>query len=696
MAGRVLYVDDDRTLCQIVAKALDSEGYAVESVYDGEQAVAHLAGDPPDLVLLDLLLPGLDGFEVLEQIRAFEEPTCDIPVVLVSGCTATPAYASRANSLGALDLLTKPVPLADLVAVVKRHIGEAKPAAPAAPEAARAPAAEVKGTLERIPFPMLLHHLHGMRATGVLQLVSEKKRKWIQLRDGYPVAVRSNLVRETLGHYLVRTGAITRAVLDECVSHMNKGKRQGEILVAMEVLSEDRMVQVLRDQADEKLFEIFSWESGFFRFDRGRSLSRANVLGIGRSPANLILEGVRSRTPMERIDGYFAENAGRLVAHGESPFYRFQDIKVEDSEEALLRGLDGTQSLGDFRAEEESFRRTVFGLIAAGFLELHGGQAGQPSRRAAPDPATRARRVERARVAAKPRRERSAPAKSAPKKRAPKKSAPAESAPKKRAPKKSAPAESAPKERAPGHDPRQEDGSHLELVKLAERLRGKNHYELLGVRPEDGRDVLREAYERLAAQTHPDHFSGAGQALRDLADELHSLAKSAYDTLRNPRARQQYALDEKKRRREEATRRKSEIALEAESEFRKGEMALDSRDYESALAHFGRALQLYPDEGDHHAHYGWALHLCHPGDTAMAGEALEHVKRGLKLASHREKPYLFLGRLYKVIGRVDLAERMFARAARIQPECVDALRELRLINMRRQKSKGLIGRLLRR
>jgi cytochrome c-type biogenesis protein CcmH/NrfG len=80
----------------------------------------------------------------------------------------------------------------------------------------------------------------------------------------------------------------------------------------------------------------------------------------------------------------------------------------------------------------------------------------------------------------------------------------------------------------------------------------------------------------------------------------------------------------------------------------------------------------------------------------MAGEALEHVKRGLKLASHREKPYLFLGRLYKVIGRVDLAERMFARAVRIQPECVDALRELRLINMRRQKSKGLIGRLLRR
>jgi hypothetical protein len=55
-----------------------------------------------------------------------------------------------------------------------------------------------------------------------------------------------------------------------------------------------------------------------------------------------------------------------------------------------------------------------------------------------------------------------------------------------------------------------------------------------------------------------------------------------------------------------------------------------------------------------------------------------------------------MGRLYKAIGRADVAEKMFTRAVQIHPECVEALRELRLINMRREKSKGLIGRLLRR
>jgi len=129
---------------------------------------------------------------------------------------------------------------------------------------------------------------------------------------------------------------------------------------------------------------------------------------------------------------------------------------------------------------------------------------------------------------------------------------------------------------------------------------------------------------------------------------------------------------------------------------RQGEAALKARDYESAMAHFGRALQLYPDDGDHHAHYGWSLYLCHPSDPSMVGEALEHVRRGIKLASNREKPYLFMGRLYKAIGRADVAEKMFTRAVHIAPECLEALRELRLIHMRREKSKGLIGRLLRR
>ena len=137
-------------------------------------------------------------------------------------------------------------------------------------------------------------------------------------------------------------------------------------------------------------------------------------------------------------------------------------------------------------------------------------------------------------------------------------------------------------------------------------------------------------------------------------------------------------------------------ALEAEKYFQRGQALLSKRAYEPALVDFGHALELNPDEGEYHAHYGWALHLCHPAEPAIAGEAIEHVHRGIKLARHREKPYLFLGNLYKSIGRVGAAEKLFIRAAQIKPDCVEALRELRLINMRRDRSKSLIGRLFGR
>jgi tetratricopeptide (TPR) repeat protein len=80
----------------------------------------------------------------------------------------------------------------------------------------------------------------------------------------------------------------------------------------------------------------------------------------------------------------------------------------------------------------------------------------------------------------------------------------------------------------------------------------------------------------------------------------------------------------------------------------------------------------------------------------MINEAIEHVRRGVKLARDREKPYLYLGRLYKAIGRTAAAEKMFTRAVQIRPDSVESLRELRLINMRRGKAKGLIGRLLKK
>ncbi len=635
----ILCVDDDRNLCQILSEALRGEGYAVRSVFDGEQALAELTEHPPDIVLLDLILPRRDGFAVLEALRAMDTRVCDTPVVLITGCTPTPQDRDRAKSLGVLDLLTKPVPLTDLVSVVARYVDEPKPDAPRddnlGPGAgAASQSAGLSGSLQDLPLPALLHHLHGLRATGVLQLANEKKRKWIQLRDGYPRAVRSNLINECLGNFLVRDGKISQAAFAESRRRTKPGRLQGEILIAMEILSEEEIAAGLRAQADEKLFEAFSWQSGTYRFDRGADLERANSLGVERSPANLILRGVRERFPLELIEDYISSHADCFLAPAESPFYQFQEVDLDPEHEELLASLDGTRRLAEFLKADADLKRTLYAMLAFGLLELRGGELPSGKR--------------------PPRREARLP-----------------------------------------QNVKSED-LRARLTAQVDQMRNQNYFEILGVDDSATEEQLRAAFEKRAAHLHPDQYRRSGEAVAHLASEVFAQLNQAYQTLADPRRCSEYVFDQRKDERDAERQKKSEQALEAEVRFQEGQRLLAQRAYERALVVFGRALELYPDAGEYHAHYGWTLHLCHPDQPDIAYEAIEHVRRGIKLAGQRETSYLFLGRLCKVIGRVEVAERMFARAVQLEPGCVEALRELRLINLRQHKAKGLIGRLLRR
>jgi tetratricopeptide (TPR) repeat protein len=242
----------------------------------------------------------------------------------------------------------------------------------------------------------------------------------------------------------------------------------------------------------------------------------------------------------------------------------------------------------------------------------------------------------------------------------------------------------------------EQEARREDLTQMVEQFATSSPFEILDVPENVDTKELRAAYERMSECTHPDRVSAQGTAMRKLAAEAFGYVESAYQSLRDPRARLQVIADHKRMQRVEKDQAEGRRAHMAELHFQQGSQAMTRRDYENALVHFGKSLEMFPEEGEYHAHYAWSLYLCHPDDATIAEEAIEHCKRGIKLASEREKPYLFMGRLCKATGRAGAAERMFARAVQIQPDCIEALRELRLINMRREKEKGLIRRLLRR
>ena len=111
---RILVVEDDPTVSEVVTRYLEREGFVVEVAYDGAVALERALADPPELVVLDLMIPSLDGFEVCRRLRA----TAPVPVIML---TARGEEADRivGLELGADDYVSKPFSPRELTARIK-------------------------------------------------------------------------------------------------------------------------------------------------------------------------------------------------------------------------------------------------------------------------------------------------------------------------------------------------------------------------------------------------------------------------------------------------------------------------------------------------------------------------------------------------------------------------------------------------
>lgn len=119
---RVLVVDDDRNLRKIISTNLELAGYTVQTAEDGQDALAKIGDFEPDLVLLDLMMPRMDGFEVAQQIRAHRLPVvANVPIIMLSAKSETEDKL-RGFHAGADDYMTKPFGPQELLARVHAKI----------------------------------------------------------------------------------------------------------------------------------------------------------------------------------------------------------------------------------------------------------------------------------------------------------------------------------------------------------------------------------------------------------------------------------------------------------------------------------------------------------------------------------------------------------------------------------------------
>jgi DNA-binding response OmpR family regulator len=205
---RVLVVDDEANIRDIVRRYLVAEGFEVDEAADGEQALARCAAAAPDLVVLDVLMPGLDGIEVLRRLRA----TSDVYVILLTA-KAEEVDKLVGLSVGADDYLTKPFSPRELVARVRTVLRRSRsaPAAPAGREVLSFPGlaidlarrevrrAGVPVELTALEFDLLVMLAEAPGRVWTRRQIIERVWGWDHVGDDRVVDVHVGNLRRALG-----------------------------------------------------------------------------------------------------------------------------------------------------------------------------------------------------------------------------------------------------------------------------------------------------------------------------------------------------------------------------------------------------------------------------------------------------------------------------------------------------------------
>jgi len=118
---KILIVDDDTGLTQLLQLVFESRGFWVTTAYDGEQALKALQVELPEVIVLDLMMPGIGGLEVCRQIR--QDPrTAHIPIIVLSAMPNESAH-QQALDAGANEHLIKPIRPSDLIRRIREVVG---------------------------------------------------------------------------------------------------------------------------------------------------------------------------------------------------------------------------------------------------------------------------------------------------------------------------------------------------------------------------------------------------------------------------------------------------------------------------------------------------------------------------------------------------------------------------------------------
>ena len=486
--------------------------------------------------------------------------------------------------------------------------------------------------------PLLLHRFYMEKATGLLHLHRGSAKKVVYIKAGYPIFVRSNVLNECLGRMLVKEGRITQVDCDQSVELSRaSGRLQGTELIGMGLLTPQDLHETLIFQVTEKLLSTFSWRDGTWQFVPGKDFKR-NVTRIQLTPATLIVQGIeRFWTPVQ-LDDYLAPFRSDYLMQSGDPQYRFQDVNLSKRGQAILNSCRGNKTLEQVLEDHPLARREVQKIISGLLISELIERHTMPQQDISED--------------------------------------------------------------IPISDDDKVVDSKLRIKILDDyqRIVSSNYFAALGISEDGSSAEARRAYYRLAKEYHPDRYLG-GNLSREMEikiNEIFQYITKAYTVLSDPDTRAEYVEEL-----HHGPVKKLDInqVIEAESSYQEGRALIKIRHYAAAVKVLKHAMELSPEEPEYMSSYAWALFKSAPETTANLNHALEVLLAARELSAQNDQTHLYLGHVYHALGKERQAEKSFEMAVQANPDCTEALRELRLLNLRREQepqNNGLFSRFLKK
>jgi len=495
-----------------------------------------------------------------------------------------------------------------------------------------------KEQISAYTIPLQLQQLYREKATGLWHLTRGDAKKVIYIKKGYPVFARSNMLNECLGRMLVKEGVITQIDCDQSVDlSKQSGRLQGTVLIEMGLLTPRELQDALVRQVTNKLLSTFAWRNGSCQFVPCPDFKKS-VTQIKLTPAALIMEGIERHWTAKQLDDFLYPFSEDYLKQASNPLYRFQDIQLSNRSEAIFKSCRGVKTLGQILAQHPLAKREIQKILAALMIsEL----------------------IERT----------------------------------------TTPEEGVVEDISATNEPEIIDEKlRRKILDDYKRIMDSDYFEALGLGRNCNPGAARKAYYQLAKEYHPDRFLGSGLSNEMSAkiNEMFQHISQAYTVLSDAESCSGY-LDELVN----GPKKSIDInqVIEAENCYQEGRALLKVRRFGAAAKTLQRALELSPEEPEYMTYFALALFKSAPENPEIQRQAMEVL-----LASREGNPgfdltHLYLGQVYQAQGKERQAEKSFEMAVQANPDCTEALRELRLINLRREQqpeSKGMFKKFLRK